>query len=139
MGRFYSKKVDNKYGHFDSTIEANYFEVLLEMQNRGEISELERQKPFLIMDAFKYDGKAIRKMEYFSDFCYWKDGRFIVVDTKGAEYLIEETFKIKLKLMKQRYPEYKYEVVLCHKGIYYNIEDKEQKKTYKLATAKKKK
>ena len=53
------------WGEFDSTTEHKYWIELLKQQENGEISELERQKPFLLVPAFKdshYDNKSIRKM-----------------------------------------------------------------------------
>ena len=141
MGRFYSKKViDPVHGEFDSTIEFNYFKVLLKRQALGEISNLERQTEILLQDKFKMpNGESVRKICYKADFTYDENGKYVVVDCKGSIALIEELYKVKLKLMKCKYPSYKYEIILGHKGTFYNIEDKETKKIYKEITKKKKK
>lgn len=140
MARFYSKPVDNERGHFDSKTEADYYEVLLKRQNEGEISNLDRQRPFILQEKFKMDnGEGVRKIEYFSDFTYIENGQLVIIDAKGSLFNIEETYKIKWKLLKYIHKDCRFEIILKSKDVWYNIEDKEQKKAYKLSIAKKKK
>ena len=139
MARFFSKPVDNEYGHFDSKTEADYYEVLLKRQDKGEISELDRQRVFMLQEKFKMDsGEGVRKIEYISDFTYMENGQLVIVDAKGSIFNIEETFKIKFKLLKYIHKGCRFEIILKNKDIWYNIEDKEQKKAYKLSVKKKK-
>lgn len=95
---------------FDSKKEAERYNVLLEMQDRGEIKSLECQKEFLLIPAQTYQSKKYRKCSYIADFCYLdKDGNFIVEDVKGVTNgrsgTSTEVFKIKQKLLIQRYAE----------------------------------
>jgi hypothetical protein len=117
MARFFSKKVTLDNGDvFDSTTEYDYWNILLQKQEQGIISELDRQRSFLLQESFKTkDGSTIRKMEYVSDFTYVQDGELHVVDVKGSTYNIEETFKIKFKILKFLHRDYNYHIIIRDK------------------------
>jgi hypothetical protein len=118
MARFFSKKVTLDNGDvFDSQTEYEWWKMLLKKQEQGLISELKRQVPFLLQEAFKTkDGKSIRKMEYIADFTYLENGELHIVDSKGAIACIEETFKIKWKIMRYKYPDYNYHIIIRDKS-----------------------
>lgn len=133
MARFYSKKVsDPIYGEFDSTTEHNYFtKVLKPLEEKGEIWDLNRQLPLLIQDKFKQkDGSTVRAIQYFSDFSYSDKDGFHIVDCKGGLYA-EEVWKIKWKLIKYKYPKYNYHIIVNSKGIWLDLESKQDKKIMK--------
>lgn len=140
MARFYSKKVsDPIHGEFDSTTEFNYFKKLLNDQNEGKISDLNRQLPLLIQDKFKQkDGSTVRAIHYFSDFSYHDDNGFHIVDCKGGLYA-EDVWKLKWKLVKNIYRDYNYHVIVYSKGEWLDLESKEDKKKMKLNVKPKKK
>ena len=76
---------------FDSDTECDYYEVLLERQNKGEIKDL--QHHFLLMVLAEYtnaNGDTIPAVTYNADFVYTdcKTGRKMVVDTKSSEYFL---------------------------------------------------
>lgn len=78
-----------------------YYELRL-MERAGMIQGLERQVKFELIPA---QSKAkLRSTNYYADFCYWQDGRFVVEDVKGYKNgTAYELFMIKKKLMYQRY------------------------------------
>lgn len=78
-----------------------YFELKL-MERAGIIQGLERQVRFELIPA---QPKAnLRSTNYYADFCYWQDGRFVVEDVKGYKKgTAYELFMVKKKLMYQRY------------------------------------
>ena len=61
--KFSSKKVvDDKYGQFDSTTEYKYWLYLVDLQEKGIITNLDRQREFLLVPSFKDSyGKTVRK------------------------------------------------------------------------------
>ena len=79
---------------FDSRKEAARWVKLKEAEERGEITNLQRQVKFEIQPSFKHKGKTIRAINYFADFVYTdKDGIIHVEDSKGfktPEYLLKK-------------------------------------------------
>lgn len=91
---------------FDSRHERDRFLTLLAMEQRGEISQLRTQVPFvLILKQLDENGKCLeRQCVYRADFVYVKGGEEIVEDAKGyRESKAYDIFVIKRKLMLQRY------------------------------------
>lgn len=136
--KFYSKKIDDDtYGHFDSQTEFDYFKVLLKMQENGEIKDLNRQVVHLLIPSFKDSClNTVQKMTYSSDFEYVDvaTNRTVIVDCKGSEFCIDEKFKCKWKMLKylqKDEPNIQYKIVIKYKDVWYNIEDKDEKKRYK--------
>lgn len=88
---------------FDSKKEAAKYRELKLLKMAGEIVELELQPEFVLQDAYIRHGKAIRAIVYRADFrAKYKDGRVVVMDTKGfrtKEYLLKK------KLLLARYPD----------------------------------
>ena len=100
--KYNNKKVIYNGIKFDSKREMNHYIYLLELDSRGEISNLELQKKFILQEGYKINGKSIRPITYVCDFYYIKDGIEHVVDTKGFR---TEVYKIKKKMF-----EYKYQI-----------------------------
>ena len=99
--KYHSQPVDHDGYHFDSTAEFNHYQLLKLMQSAGEISDLIVHPRFVIIDAYEYQGKMIRKTEYEADFQYFDhDGTQVVVDVKG---FATQVYLIKKKLLLQRY------------------------------------
>ena len=93
--KYYAKKVEYDGIVFDSKLEGARYKILKQMQDRGEISELEVQVPYECV----VEGKKICK--YFSDFRYRCGGDVMVEDTKG---IITQVFRLKKKLVEALYP-----------------------------------
>ena len=81
---------------FDSVKEYSRWQELKLMERAGEIYELRRQVPFVLIPTQRDDrGKVIeREVKYIADFTYrsMKDHRLVVEDTKGMktrEYIIK--------------------------------------------------
>lgn len=82
---------------FDSKRELERHLVLLDMQKRGEISDLLRQYPFTI----KVEGMKI--CTYVADWRYVQRGQNVIEDAKGFR---TPEFKLKWKLMHALYPQF---------------------------------
>ena len=94
---------------FDSNKERDYYLILKDREKRGEITNLKRQVPIEIQEAFTMPtGEKIQAINYIADFTYSdvKEGKYYgdyhIVDTKGFK---TDVYKLKKKL-------------LAYKGIY---------------------
>lgn len=113
--KYLSKKVEVDGIKFDSKKEANRYLVLKQQERRGEISDLQMQVPFVLIPS-QYETvteytpkthkeKKVKKMiekklVYFADFVYNKDGEIVVEDVKGYKgSTAYAVFVIKRKLM----------------------------------------
>nr|DAS72133.1 MAG TPA: Endonuclease [Caudoviricetes sp.] len=102
----------NKYHNrktkgFDSAKEWRRNQELEIMQRAGEISELNRQVPFVLMPSYTISDettrqgfRTVREIRYIADFTYrLKDGTRIIEDVKGMQ---TDVFKIKRKLLERK-------------------------------------
>jgi len=110
--KYHAKKVSILGIDFDSKKEAMRWLLLKDMENKGEISNLQRQVPFELLPAIYEDvtvhlktkDKIERKLKqrsvsYIADFTYTKDGKQIVEDTKGLrlpEYILKKKMMLAL-------------------------------------------
>lgn len=95
--KYKNKKTTVNGMTFDSKKEANRYIVLSALERKGVIYDLKTQVPFELLPALKDNGKVIeRAVIYKADFTYWKDGEYIVEDTKGVK---TRDYIIKRKLM----------------------------------------
>ena len=93
--KYRNRKVVTEDGTFDSVKELRRWQELKLLQKAGEIYELQRQVPFVVVPQQK-DGKKVieREVKYIADFTYRNrsDNRLVVEDTKGMktrEYIIK--------------------------------------------------
>lgn len=108
MNKYHSKKVTVNGITYDSKKEARRHIVLLDMERKGEIQDLERQVKFVLIPAQREPdtfgprggvkkGKVLeREVAYVADFVYTQNGERIVEDTKGFR---TKDYIIKRKLM----------------------------------------
>ena len=94
--KYHNKKIIIDGIPFPSRKEGYRYLELKNMRDRGEITDLKLQVPYILIPAFNLGKKRYRKMEYIADFVYKKNGVEIVEDTKG--YKTKE-YNIKKKLM----------------------------------------
>ena len=137
-GRFPHKKTIEQNIVFDSKMESEYFLKCQQEVREGEILKFERQVEFVLQEKFeivngkkyyekdfssKYKFDKFRKdnngtlclpIKYIADFVkYYKDGRVVVVDTKGKS---STDFEIKRKLFMFQHPEMEFQVLTLYKG-----------------------
>ena len=107
LTRSKNKYHNRKTKGFDSAKEWRRNQELEALQRAGEISELNKQVPFVLMPSFaipdettKQGFRTIREIRYIADFTYrLKDGTRIIEDVKGMQ---TEVFKIKRKLLERK-------------------------------------
>lgn len=102
----------NKYGNrktmidgitFDSAKEAQRWAELKLLERAGQIFELQRQVPFVLVPKQERDGKVIeRPVVYRADFVYTENGKEVVEDVKSTATKTKE-YILKRKLMLWEY------------------------------------
>lgn len=103
MSKYRNRKVTTPDGTFDSVKEFSRWQELKLLERAGEICELRRQVPFVLIPAQRdVDGQLIeREARYIADFAYReKRGyRLVVEDTKGVR---TPAYVLKRKMMLYR-------------------------------------
>lgn len=99
MNKYHNKKCIYKDMTFDSKKERDYYVILEMMLKNNQITDLKTQVKFELQPSFKFKGKTIRSISYIADFTYIKDGKLIIVDTKGYR---TEVYKLKKKMMQYK-------------------------------------
>lgn len=108
-------KSSNKYNaqktiingiQFDSLKEARTYQNLLNLQNKGIITHLERQKRFELIPKTKTERAAYYVADYF--FQEVATGQWVVADCKSPITKKLPAYVLKRKIMKFRYPEYEF-------------------------------
>lgn len=92
---------------YDSRKEAGRGAALERLQAAHKIKGLEKQKEFILIDAFECRGIKYRKCSWFADFYYYdcEKGNWVAEDVKSAVTRKKPEYIIKKKLFVQRYPE----------------------------------
>ena len=95
MGKYGNRKITVDGITFDSQKEAVRYQELLLLQRAGQIFNLQRQVPFVLIPKQERNGKVVeRAVVYKADFVYTENGEDIVEDvkseaTKTKEYIIK--------------------------------------------------
>lgn len=104
MSKYNAKRVGVDGRKFDSRAEAEHYLLLKDRQNRGEISGLECQRKFTIVEPQTYGRHRLQAVNYIADFVYYEKGHMIVEDVKGYKRgTAYQLFTVKKKLMLQKY------------------------------------
>ena len=100
--KYRNKKIVIDGIEFDSKKEGNRYRELKILEKAGLIRELELQPAFLLIPAFKKNGKTYRKTTYIADFKYFdvEKDKYIIEDTKGFK---TDLYKLKKKLFEYQY------------------------------------
>lgn len=96
MEKYRAKKTEIDGIKFSSLLESRFYNWF--KANNIEIIEL--QPRYELQSWFRYQGKAIRKIEYVADFKIEYEGDIFVVDAKGMSVPV---FALKYKLWLKRY------------------------------------
>lgn len=83
---------------FDSKKEANRYYELKLLEKAGEISDLSRQVPFIIVPKSEYG----RELKYVADFAYKENGEMVVEDVKSPASRTP-VYMLKKRLIAERY------------------------------------
>lgn len=104
MNKYGNRKITTSDGTFDSLREFRRWQELKLLERAGQIYDLRRQVPFLIVPKqLDKNGKLVfREVKYIADFAYREKGSatLTVEDAKGVR---TEVYKLKKKLLYYRY------------------------------------
>ena len=102
--KYRNEKVEYNGMKFDSKGELNRWCELVLLQKSGVINELYRQIRFCVQEK---QGKT-RGIYWVPDFCYFQsDGQAVIEDFKSEITAKQASFRMKVKLCKEKYPVYK--------------------------------
>lgn len=113
--KYFSKKIKNEYGEFDSKAEYERYLYLKHLEDIGVISHLKRQVKFEIIPKLvkqvevqlKTKTKIVERTEemaahYTADFCYLDhDGKYIIEELKGSYTKNLADYILRRKLIKR--------------------------------------
>ena len=112
--KYLARKIKNEHGTFDSKQEYETFLYLKHQEDVGIITMLERQKSFVIIPKLtkivskqlKTEIKYVERVDereavYTPDFCYWKDGKYVIHEVKSKGTLLARDYPLRRKLIKQ--------------------------------------
>lgn len=112
--KYFTRKIKTPEGIFDSRQEYETYLLLKQQERKGIIHGLERQRQFEIIPKLtkrtvvqlKTKTKTVERTDekaahYTPDFCYWKDGRFVIHEVKSAGTKMARDYPLRRKLMKQ--------------------------------------
>jgi hypothetical protein len=102
MSKYSNRKTEIDGIYFDSAREARRYCELKLLQMAGEISDLEIQPKFMLLEGFRHGGLVVKPITYRADFRYAEKGKTVVEDVKGCK---TEVYNIKKKLLLNRYPD----------------------------------
>lgn len=89
---------------FDSKKEALRYKELMAFLECGVITDLKLQHTFMLQEPYTTPkGKRIRGITYKADFTYCKDGQFIVEDVKSPITRKKPDYRMKVKMMQDKY------------------------------------
>lgn len=111
--KYHNKKCEYKGLKFDSLKERNHYIVLEHLEKTGQIKDLKRQVPYLLIDTIKYKGKTYPKTKYYADFQYTdpETGKTKVIDIKSDITRKDKVYRIKIKLLLSKYPDIDFEEI----------------------------
>lgn len=112
--KYNNDKVERDGFTYDSKKEANRGDILNQLQADGKIMSLERQKPFVLIEPFTYQGKTIRGVKWIADFYYFDCERklWVAEDVKSPITKKKPEYVIKKKLFMTKYPHILFEEYL---------------------------
>lgn len=95
---------DGKTIKFPSQAEARRFDELMLLWKAGKIHELKLQPQFTLQESYVTpEGVRVRAIKYVADFSYNAGNGLIVEDVKGGKATQTRVYKLKKKLMQDRF------------------------------------
>ena len=101
-----ARKLPKLKSEFDSVAEAEYYmyEILPKLRT-GEITECEKHRSFVLLEATEYMGKKLTQIVYTPDFVLtYSTGRVVVVEVKGTIIKkLQRDYHIRIRLFIEKY------------------------------------
>lgn len=112
VNKYHNKKIKYDGYTFDSIKEKNHYIALKQLEKAGIISDLKLQVPFLLIDTIRHNGKTYPKTKYIADFTYKRDDKLYVEDVKSEITRKDTTYRLKIKLLLDRYPNIEFREIM---------------------------
>lgn len=103
--KYHAVKTEYNGRTYDSKKECRRGKQLEQMQLSGQISGLEMQKKFVLLEGFTYRGQKIRSVCWIADFYYFNGAEWVAEDVKSPMTRKKPEYVIKKKLFMAKYPE----------------------------------
>ena len=110
VSKYRNTKVEYKGIVFDSRKERDYYMILKDREQKGEIYDLKLQVPYELQPAYELNGKKIRPITYIADFVYMERLKSdipssieVIADVKPSKDYQTEVYKLKKKLFEYKY------------------------------------
>lgn len=100
--KYKNEKTERNGFKFDSKKEADRWSELQILERAGVITKLQRQVKFTLIPSQKVGNVTLHSADYYADFVYEQNGRWIVEDVKSPATKTP-VYQIKKKLMLQKY------------------------------------
>lgn len=97
--KYHNEKTEVNGIKYDSKKEAKRGSELELQERLGLISNLERQKKYVLQPSFKFLGRTIREISYVADFVYKENGNTVVEDVKSPITRKNPVYRLKKKMM----------------------------------------
>ena len=97
--KYFAKRTEYDGIVFDSKLEAARYKILKQLEQAGELTDLEVQVDFPCVVTVNGEDQKI--CSYIADFRYKRGEEVVVEDTKGV---ITQVFRLKKKLVEALYP-----------------------------------
>jgi len=112
--KYNNKKVEVNGILFDSKAERDYYLLcILPLIQSGEIKSVKFHPKYVLLPAFKKNGRKYRAITYFADFeVVYRNGKREVIDVKGVK---TKVFMLKRKLFEHKYKKLHLKVVRRNK------------------------
>ncbi|MDY6867004.1 MAG: DUF1064 domain-containing protein [Chloroflexota bacterium] len=102
--KYNARKVTIDGIEFDSKAEGRRYMFLKSEQQAGRISDLECHPRFRLMDAYRWNGKTYKSVNFTPDFQYQQGGKTVCEDVKGGPTRTT-AFTLRLKMWIRQHPE----------------------------------
>lgn len=88
---------------FDSIPEKEYY---IKLVNDDRVEDLQVHPKFIVLEGFRdYSNKKIQSITFKPDYMYIKEGIKYIEDVKPNKKLIDESFTLRWKMLKNMYKE----------------------------------
>ena len=117
MNKYNARKTPYEGYVFDSGKECQRYKDLRLLEKAGEIYGLTVHPKFILQEGFMWHEKKIRPITYTADFKYFEIDRYlepwnlVAEDVKGGKATQTQLFKVKVKMLKKKFPELDFRIV----------------------------
>lgn len=126
MAKYNAKRVIVNGEAFDSKVEGDYYQRLLDLQYQWDVTMIRLHPRYVLQPSFESNGEHIRAIYYEADFeVTYSNGTVHIVDVK---WLATETAKLKRKMFLYAHPSVCLDRIVRYGGVWVDYFDNEKRK-----------